>query len=80
MIGIAFIVIGIIVLLETLGILTGVSAGFVWGAAFIIIGIAMVMRRNTRRKRRMEWIAKHKESGGAHGFRGNNPGGPDHVA
>ena len=60
MFGIGLIIIGIIVLLETFGVLTGNVAGIVWGVALIAIGIAMFVRRAHRRERRMRWMEEHR--------------------
>lgn len=60
MFGIGFIIIGIIVLLQTAGFLTGISGGVVWGVAFILIGIMMIARRSMRRERRRKWMIKNR--------------------
>jgi hypothetical protein len=59
MFGFAFIIIGIVLLLQAAGAFGTVSAGVIWGVVFILIGISIAIRRSVRRKRRMEWMARH---------------------
>jgi hypothetical protein len=61
MFGIAFIIVGVIVLLQTLGVFGTLSGGIIWGTAFVLIGILMMFRQSMRHKRRTEWLGKHHE-------------------
>lgn len=62
MFGIAFIIVGIIILLQALGYLGSISAGVVWGIAFIVIGISFALRHAARHKRWEERRAKRREA------------------
>ncbi len=61
MVGIGLIIIGIIILLETFGVISGIPAGIVWGGALIVIGIMIIVRRSIRREQRMRWMAARRE-------------------
>jgi membrane-bound ClpP family serine protease len=61
MFGIILIIVGIIILLDTFGVLAGIPSGVVWGTALIILGIIVLVRREARRRRRARWIEAHKE-------------------
>jgi hypothetical protein len=61
MFGIGFIIIGILVLLQTFGVFGAISPGIIWGIAFIVIGLMMASRRSMRRNRRQEWMAKRHD-------------------
>ena len=61
MFGVGLIIVGIIILLETFGIISGVPAGIVWGVALIALGIMILVRRSVRHQRRMKWIVERRE-------------------
>ncbi len=61
MFGLILVIVGIIILLDTFGILAGVPSGVVWGTAFVVFGIIIMVRRHLRRTRRMRWMEAHRE-------------------
>jgi membrane-bound ClpP family serine protease len=61
MLGFILIIIGIIVVLQTTGVIVGVPAGLVFGIALIVIGIVAVTRRSIWRERHAQWMAKKQQ-------------------
>ena len=65
MIGIILVIIGGILLLQSLGLLGATfSGGMIWGIVLIVIGIMMIVRRASRRGRREQWVAERNRRWG----------------
>ncbi|HVO28505.1 MAG TPA: hypothetical protein VMT81_00785 [Candidatus Paceibacterota bacterium] len=61
MIGIIFIIIGAVLLLESLGVFGSFSGGMLWGIVLLAIGILLMVRGSARRRRRQEWMERRRE-------------------